>query len=145
MSTIALALATIGTQLQRGDGASPETFTTLLNVSSYKPFSLSAKVEDVTNNNTSTDPFRKKISTLLDAGGISGKFFMIPSAVNHKQVLTDFKNRVVSNWKIVYPDTGATTWEAPAFFSKLDFDAPVDGVLTGTFELTVSSAPTFPS
>lgn len=152
--SIVQAQASQNTLLQRGDGLSPEGYKTVANVSSINGFSMSAKVEDVTSH-SSGRPWRQKIPTLLDAGSLTFDIFFIPSSTNqptqtgHQELLFDFVNRITRDWRLVFPDAAATTWQATGFISKFNVLSPVDGVqkaamtieLTGDPILAVSNLP----
>jgi predicted secreted protein len=139
-----IARPSINTLLQRGDGASPENFTTVANVSSIKGFTFSATVKDVTSHSTGV-PWRQKIPTLLDPGDLTADIWFIMDSVGHRALLNDFANRVTRDWRLVEPDTLATVFECPMFISKLTFDHPVDGVTTAQITLTATGDPNFPT
>ncbi len=144
MSTTPIALASINTLLQIGDGASPETFETVANVSSINGFSMSGMVVDVTSHSTG-EPWRQKIVTLLDAGEIAFDLFFIPAAANHRLLLQTFFDRTAVSWRLVFPDPDTTTWEASGSISKFDNKAPVDGVDTAAIVISLTGVPNIPT
>src|SRR5579885_523048 len=117
----------MNTLLQYGDGNSPEGWTTVANVSSITScFSMSATVKDVTSHSTNL-PWRKKRTTLLDAGQISCKLFWIPGDAGHIALRKIFTNRQEKDWRVVWAN-GATPWIVTGSISKHSLSAPVDGV-----------------
>lgn len=144
MATIPAALAAINTLLMRGDGASPQAYETIANVSSINGLNLSANVVDVTSHSTGR-PWRQKISTLKDAGELTADVFFIPGASNHQQLLDDFTAvpATISDWRIQFPDEEDTTWQCEGFVSKLSFKEPVDGVVTASLTITFTGEPDF--
>ncbi len=78
-SAIAGAIAVEGMQIKFGNGASPEVFTTVCNVSDIT-LPLTADVVDITNVG---DMWRRRISTLLDMGKIKFKVFWVMTEPTH--------------------------------------------------------------
>lgn len=140
-----VAQPAINTYIKRGNAASPEVFTTVAQVRSITGPGISANVVDITTH-SATDPWRTKITTLLDAGDVSFEISFIPTDATHDHtsgLLLDFENRTLRNWQMVFPDSGATTWAFQAYVSKFSVTAPVDGVLTAAISLTITGKPTF--
>lgn len=138
------------TLLQRGDNQSPESYTTVANVSSINGFQLSAKVNDVTSHSTG-NPWRQKIPTLLDAGSITFDLFFLPDSQGvqgnqrgHRDLLGDFVSRYTRDWRLVFPDPLATTWQAQGFISKFNQQAPVDSVLKAQIAIELTGDPIMP-
>lgn len=143
---IPTAQAAINTLLQRGSAPlnSPDTFSTVANVSSINYFSLSAHVQETTSHSTGV-PWRTKIPTLLEAGEVTGTINFVTDSVGHRLLLNDFANRVITDWRIAHPDTLASIFQCPGFFSKLHFKAPVDGITQADFTLTLTGDPVLPT
>jgi predicted secreted protein len=138
------AVKSFGTFLNIGDGASPENFTTVAEVTSALGLSMSAKQEDVTNH-SSGDPWRQFISTLIDAGTIPLTINFIPTEATHSYsagLLRDFVNRTRRNFQLVFPDGFNTTWTCPCNIQDFKTQAPIDGVLKADCTLKVAGKPT---
>lgn len=144
MATTPIAQPSINTLLQRGNGGSPETFTTIANVSSINGFSLAAMVVDVTSHSTGV-PWRQKIPTLLEAGEIQADVFFVTDSAGHRALLNDFATRVTIDWRIVEPDTLASVFQCRMFISKMSMKAPVDGVTTASITWTATGDPIMPT
>jgi len=134
------AISSFGTLLQRGDGASPETFTTIAEVKDITPPSLELGTEEVTSHG-SPDGWREYVGTLLDGGEVEFELNFIPTDAGHQALISDMQNRVNRNFKIVFPD--GSTWSFTALVTKFEPDAPVEGVLTASVTLKVTGKPTF--
>lgn len=147
---IPIALPAINTLLQVGSGTSPETFATIANVSSINGLSMSAQVVDVTSMSTGV-PWREKVVTLLDAGDASFDVFWIPAAAFAKNLLTLFQERgagtagVPIDFRLVFPDTMATTYSFAGFISKINFTEAVADVVKAACTITATGEPIFPS
>lgn len=150
MSLPALALGAIGTQVFYGDGASPEAWTLITNASSYTGPTMSGNVVDVTNNNT-TNPWRRKVVTLLDPGEIPFDMYFIPSDTGQKAILSLFTTRGLGSaqtpipFKVTFADVAATTWLFSGFISKFSISAAVDNVVKAAVVITCEGQPTFPA
>jgi predicted secreted protein len=141
------AFAGLGTQLQRGDGASPETFATIAEMTKVQGTGSKADVIDVTNMDSPT-AYREKLVTLLDAGEISFDGNLIGSDVTQQDVQADFDARALHNWKVVLPVDPATSqprghWDFQAFVSSIDFDMQHDKQSIISGKLTISGPRTY--
>ena len=158
--SIPIALPSIGTLLQVGNGASPEVFNSIANIGDITGPGTQAAVVDVTSHTAASAPWRQKITTLLDPGVITFPLYFIPSSGaagglgnyeghNFASGLGRlFANRgltpgVPYNWKLVFPDGIPTTYEFQAFISKFNIKNPVAGVATADLELTITGIPSF--
>lgn len=143
----------INTFLQMSDGGSPENFNTVANVSSINGFSMAAQVVDVTSH-SNADPWRRKITTLLDGGDLVFDVFFIYNDSGHKTLLKNFVNRGLDNtqfgtvpidFKLSIPTPGARTVVAfSAYISKFTQSFPVDNVVKAQLTLIVVGEPIFP-
>jgi len=146
MSTPA-ALPAINTLLKLGNGASPEVFTTIANVSSITGLQLSANVVDVTSHSTAI-PWRQKITTLLDAGDLTFDLFFIPSDTGHQQLLTIFQEKNgttdgLRNYQLWFPDGVPTKYQFAAYISKFSLTEAVDNVVRAAVTFTATGKPNF--
>lgn len=125
-----------------GDGAIPEVFTTIFEITDINGPNLSVDKIDTTNH-SSPGGFRQKVAGLIDAGDISFSVNFVPTATTHNAstgLLYWLKNKTVKNWQLVFPDT--TAWTLPAFLTKFQPKEPVDGKLSADVALTISGQPT---
>lgn len=140
---VAIAQPAINTLLALGSQGCPQTFTTIANLGTLTGPSMSGNVVDVTSHSTG-DPWRRKIVTLLDGGQVTAPLFFIPSSTGtdgghgaSTGLLSVFTNRQLRWYRLIFPDSGATTWYFQAYISTFNQNAPVDGVLNAevTFEI----------
>jgi predicted secreted protein len=136
-----------GTQLQAGDGASPEVFTTIAEILSIGGPSMSFGEVDVTNMD-STGSFREFIGGLGDAGKIE---FTANYIVTHATqdsgtgLWARFLAKTVSNYRVVFTQFGGSPrMNLNGYIDSLEVDAsdPASQLkLKGSIRL--SGAPTF--
>jgi hypothetical protein len=138
------ALAGIGTLLKRGDGGSPETFITIAKVKDINGPTLTTDVVDVTSQD-SPGHTEEIIPTLKRPGEITTTIHYLPTESTHNEatgVLGAWDNRTKSNYKIVWPDSGLTTWSLAGFITRFTPKAPVAGALTADITVRLSGNPT---
>lgn len=139
-SGVAAGIAVEGLQLQAGNGASPETFTTICNVADFNE-PLIADTADVTNVG---DTWRRRISTLLDMGKIKFKIYWVMQESTHENSISGnirglrylFINRILCNWKVIYPDANNSTDYFAAFVTGFSVTGKVGSVFEAEIELS---------
>lgn len=138
------AIAAFGTLLKKGDGATPENFTTVAEVTNIGGPALSMATVDVTCH-TSPGAYAEKIPTIKNAGQVRVDVHFVPAAVTHggaSGLLADYQNRTLRNWQIVWPDAASTTWSFAAYIVAFEPAAPVDGKLAAAVTLDITGQPT---
>ena len=138
------AISSFGTLLQIGDGATTEVFTTIAEVMDISGPGLAQATAEVTSH-TSTNRYREFIATVKDGGEISFDINFVPTDGTHDPttgLLSVFESGASTNYQIVFPDTGSTTWALPAIVTGFEPAEPVDGALTASLTLKVSGQPT---
>lgn len=138
------ALSAFGTLVKIGDGAVSESFTSIAELRTIGGPTLQADTIDVTVHNTS-GPWRRFISGLLDAGEITFDLNFIPQEPTHSYssgLLSDMVNRTRRNFKVVFPDSGATTWSMSCIITGFQMSADPGDVLMASVTLKISGAPT---
>jgi predicted secreted protein len=139
------AIAGIGTQLKRGDGATPtETFTTVAEILNISGPDLSLDLIDVTNMD-SPSYYREVLPGFKSAGEIKFDINFMPVNSTHNPtsgILADFDGRVKRNWKLVFPDTGATTWSFAGYLTGFSVTSNFDDRLQASVTISITGAPT---
>ena len=133
-----------GVKLQRGDAASPEVFTDIAELINLSPPSLSLDTVESTHT-SSTNKYREFIAGLLDAGEVSIEVNFLPANATQNEaagILKDMKDRTKRNFKIVFPDSGATIWSFAAFVTAFNPSAPIDDRMTASITLKLTGDPT---
>lgn len=139
------ALSSFATLLKIGDGATPtENFTTIAEVRDISGPKLELGTEEVTHHG-SPGGWKEFVGTLLDAGEVTFDLNFIPTEPTHNPttgLIADMKNRVKRNFKLVFPDGGATTWTFAALVTGFEPDEPVEGSLSAAVTLKLTGQPT---
>ena len=138
------AISAFGTLLKIGDGGAPESFTTIAEVKDIGGPKLKSNTAEVTNH-SSTDGWLEKIGTILEAGQVTFKINFVPTATTHSfstGLIKDFVARTKRNFKLVFPDTGATTWSFTAIVTGFEPSEPVNGPLEADVTLDITGKPT---
>jgi hypothetical protein len=133
-----------GTLLKMGDGATPETFATIAEVTTIGGPTLGMDVIEVTHHE-SPNGFKEKIGALKDGGEVTLDINYQPATATHgysSGLLYAYYNKTRKNFKLVFPDTAVTTWILPALVTRIQPTAPVNGKLGASVTLTVCGAPT---
>lgn len=120
-----VTVATQGTALMKGDGADPEVFTEVTQITEYQEIDNGSTTEiDVTTMGSTTKETRLGLS---DPGELSFSGVFDPSGASHQGMIADKASKVVRNWRIEYTD-GATE-EFSATVKTFTRQSGVDDVL----------------
>lgn len=128
-----------GTQLKRGDGAGPEVFTALANVTNIGGPGLSRETIDVTSH-ASPDGWMEFLGGLKDGGEVSADINYDPA--NHDALVDDFEDSAPRNYQIVFPDDATTTWTVALILTGFEPEAPYDDKLSASLTFKVNGKPT---
>ncbi|MFI7014152.1 phage tail tube protein [Streptomyces sp. NPDC050164] len=131
-------LDAFGTKLQRGDGAGPEVFEDLANVTNITPPGIERETYDVTAHD-SPDAWREFIGGLKDGGEVEIELNYDPRI--HDELIADFADKDPRNYKIMFPGT-LGSWAFAAIMSGFESEAPHDDKLSATVTFKVSGKPT---
>jgi predicted secreted protein len=150
------ALSIAGLLLQVDNGASPDTFQTVANVTDLK-LPLSCATVKVTNIG---DLWEAMFPTLHSMGKIAFTLQWIPEEVTHRNspsagsvgagLMWLFMNANTSgqaglrNWQLIIPDGNNSTIAFPAFVTDFAIDAKVGNVFQASIELTHPGGATGP-
>lgn len=115
-----------GTQLQRGDGESIESFTTIAEVKDISAMPIELETVDVTNHDSGG--WREHIGGILSLGDVSFEINYQPTAPTHSLLINDLLTKAVRNFRIIYPDGTETPFSG--LVTSFEPTAPVDGVVT---------------
>lgn len=132
-------LSSFGTFLKIGDGGSPETFATVLNVGDIEGPDLSLDTDDVTSHSSSG--WSEFAGTILNGGEVSTTVNYLPTEATHDMetgLQADMLNRVKRNFQLVYPDPGGSGYAFSALVTGFKPKAPVKGVLRADLKLKIS-------
>lgn len=137
-------ISSFGTLLKIGDAATPEVFTTIAEITDIAGVTLATATEDATNH-SSPGGFEEKIPTTLSVGPVKFSINFLPTGLTHSYstgLIKDWINKTKRNFKLVFPDTGATTWLFAAYVTDVGIKAPVKGKLAADVTLDITGQPT---
>jgi predicted secreted protein len=133
-------LDAFGTELQRGDGATPtEVFTAIANVTSIEGPGIERETLDVTAHN-SPDGWMEFVGGLKDGGEVELEVNYDPS--DHDTLIADFEDEAPRNYRLVFPDPAATTWGLSLILTGFEPEAPYDDKLAAAITFKVNGKPT---
>lgn len=142
------AVSAYGTFIKRGNGASPEAFTTIAEVLSINGPSMEMETIDVTTHSTG-EPWRQFVGGLLNAGEVSFDINFVPTDSTHNAtdgLLNDMTERVQRNFQILFPDADLeddrTTWEFTALVTSFQCTEAIDDVIKASVTLKLTGKPT---
>lgn len=128
-----------GVQLQRGDGEETEQFTAIADVTSLNPPGMTRETIDVTSHD-SADAWMEFLGGLKDPGEVSAEINYQPT--EHDSLVADFEDAAPRNYKIVFPDSGGTTWTFAALLTGFEPEVPYDDKATASLTFKVTGKPT---
>ena len=121
-----------------GDGASPETFTTVAGLKA-RTLAFNAVAVDITTAD-SADMWRELLAGGVKSASISGSG-VFKDAASDAALRTAFFNASVCNYQIVIPSFG--TVSGPFKITALQYDGPYDGELKMSLSLASAGALAF--
>ena len=124
-----------GSQFQRGNGATPESFSPLAQVTNIGPPTLSRDTQDATHMQ-SPQRWREFTSGLRDGGEASIELDYNRGQATDLALLADFNSDASRNYRIVFPD--GSNWTFNAFITSYDADVPLDGKMTASATFKVN-------
>jgi len=136
------AKTAIGTQVKRGDGGAPETFTKIAEVRSVKGPSQDVSIIDVSNFD-SPSGYEEYAIGLKKGAALSCTANLIPQDPVYKSLLADYESRRIGNYQVVLPDASLTTASFTAFVAKLDRSLDVKAAMGVTIDLQITGAITW--
>ena len=129
------AMVTEGITIQRGDGASPEVFTTIGELTDFDGPSGQAAVIDATHFQSTG---KEKVIGLPDEGQftVSGNYVQANAA--QAGLITDRNARTLRNFKITFTDSPATVWTFAAYVLNFSVSGAVDDKIPFSVTLEIS-------
>ncbi len=137
---MAQAIESQGVQLQRGDGGSPETFTTIAEVTDFDGPSGNASVIDVTHLQSTA---KEKIMGLMDEGQITFSGNLVPGDAAQQGLRDDRTNRTLRNFKLILTDAASTTLSFSAYVLNFSISGSVDDKVAFSCTLEISGPVTW--
>lgn len=125
-------------------GGAAEVFTTIASVTNFDGPDLSLDTDDATTHD-STGAWEEVVATILRSGEVSLDLVFDPTAPTQNSssgLVYKMKNKLLTNFQMIFPDAAATTWSFAAYVDGFKPGAPVAGALTGTAKLKITGLPT---
>lgn len=135
-------LSSQGVTIAWGDGASPEVFTVIANVTAYGGPNKENPEIDVTDLSSTAKEF---VAGLVDNGEVTLSLNFDPDQATHEQLLDDLDARTIRNFQVSWSDASPDIeWTFPAFVKSFNPSAGVDAALSAEVTLRVTGAVTRP-
>lgn len=135
------ALHGYGTVIKLGDGASPEVFTDLAEVTKITPPGPEVETIDVTHL-TSPDATKEFIAGLISPGEVSLEMNFIPAGTTFSTLKTALESRAIKNFKIVFSDDSPSSEvDFSGLVKTISTEVPLDDRMTATVSIQVSGLP----
>jgi len=120
--------------------------TTVAQVTNVSGPSLTLDSEDVTCHD-STSAFEEVVGTILRGGEMTLDIVYDPADDTHDAtagsgLLSRLEGRALTNFSLIFPDTGSTTWAFDGYVSGFEDSAAVDGALTASVTVKLDGVPT---
>lgn len=131
----------LGTLLKRGDGASPEVFTTIAEITDIDGPGMEQGVLDATSMDSS-NVVEKITNQLIDYGEVTVELNFLPNTTGHKNLVSDMNNRTNRNFTLTYTDSA--TWPFSALVTGIKPKLNYKEKNTASVKLTLTAKPTFP-
>jgi len=133
MATTA-ARSGFGALLQRGDGGSPEVFSTVAEVVNIGAIETRMNLADATHME-SPDQHMERVPTLLESSDVSLELNYLPGDTTQNNLRNDCLNRTLRNFRVTIPGSAKVVSFA-AFVSQVGPALPHDGKMTQAITLS---------
>lgn len=114
-----------------------EIFTSIVGARNISGPSFSQEEIDITNH-SSASAYRERLPSFKSGGEVSCDLLYNPADVTHEALFTDFENRSLRNFKMIYTDAGALEHAFAAYVMGMEIQAPIDNALTVAVKLVVT-------
>jgi hypothetical protein len=134
--------AAFGTLLKKGDGASPETFTTLAQIGAdlTGPGQKSDTIDTTTHNQTS--PYKSFMAGLREGGDVKVPIFFDPSSSTHTGLITTFEAGQPVNWQLCPPFSPVVKWSFAGLLIDIGHTYKIKDAVMADITIKVSGKPT---
>lgn len=139
------AIFGLGTQLQAGDGQTPQNYSTVAEVRSISGPTLTTDILDVTSHESQFG-VREFKAGLIDPGELTFDLAFQPGEPTHgirTGLQADQLNRTVRSYHLVFPSPIGFTWAFVGIVTGLPLTFPIDEVITASVTIKVTGLPDF--
>lgn len=134
------AIESQGVQIQRGNGATPEVFSTIAEITDFDGPGGSASEIDTTSLDSTAREF---LMGLKDEGQFTFNSNLVPSDTAQSGLRSDRDNRTLRNFKVILTDASATTLTFSAYVMGFSISGGVDSKIGASITLRISGAVTW--
>jgi hypothetical protein len=134
--------AAFGTLLKKGDGASPEVFTTIAQLGGdiTGPNQAADPIETTTHNQSNA--YQTFIAGLIKGGDIKLAVFFDPANSTHTGLITTFEARVPCNFQLVPPFSPSVKWSFAGVITDIGHTYKIKDATMADVTIKVSGKPT---
>jgi predicted secreted protein len=140
-----VAVASQGTLLQVGDGATPtEGFTTILGVKDIDGPGLTRSEIDVTSQDS--PGYKEVIGGLKDGATLKFDVTFNPNEATHNEtngLIAKYLDGLTRHWRVVFPVSPARRWLVNGFLKDFSMKEPVDGAIVASVSIRVTGSVNF--
>lgn len=139
------AIIGFGTLFKFGDGASPEVFTTVAEVTNIDGPGLSRAIPEATHME-SPNGYREYIGGLKDGEEVTLECNFLPGNATQDPddgILSLFESGIRTNFQIVWPFSPTVTWQFAGVVTGFQPTTPVDDKITISVTIKVTGQPDF--
>ncbi|HKJ75399.1 MAG TPA: phage tail tube protein [Alphaproteobacteria bacterium] len=125
-----------GIAIERGDSASPETWTSIGNITDPDYPTLSRDAVETTHTQ-STSKYREFIGGLRDGGEVAPTIELDPGDTTYSSLVSDFESDSAVHYRVKSPDEGEA-WDFMGLITNMEHDVSIDdeNTVTVTFKIT---------
>lgn len=127
------------------DPAGGSSYTDIGQIFEITPPGISRTSIDVSEHDN-TDAWMEFIKGMKDPGELTFGVVYDPALGTHDAttgILSDWdEDSTIPNWRVTFPDAGATVWTFPGFQTNTSPGTPLDDKMTMNVTVKVSSKPT---
>ncbi len=128
-----------GAAFKIGNGASPEVFTAVAEVTSISGPGFTKEAAEATSLD-STNKFREYVPGFKDGGDVTIEFNLLSATITTLKTQLDLT--VFRNYQVVFPTSPSKTWKFSAIMTSFSHDANATDTMTGTATFKISGSPT---
>jgi hypothetical protein len=144
---ISVATASYGTLIKRGNGATPEVFTAVAEVTKISGPKIKVGTKPVTHME-SPGGWAEIIPTIIEGGEVTLGCNLLPANATQSGtagILLDLKNKTKRNFQLLLTDAAITTYSFAAYVTGFDVDSgDVEGAMAVSITLSITGQPTLP-
>jgi len=133
-----MAVTSIGTVFNYGDGGGPEVFTALGEVTGVSHDGGSTNFDDITD---LSDIWVERLATNIDPGTVTVDVIYDSDATGIKALRADWTARTLRNFQIVYSDTSQE--DLTGYIVSMPRESAVGRAVRGSLTIQLTGAPTF--